>query len=123
MAALDQQNRKLRAAKKNILEEPNIGDCIVTPWYTDESFGQQRLTGVNPATIEIASDKWISEFQQEASKQSKKDVGALIADPAKRNSMYVQDYSTFELQPVCPQHRTSQQGSQTVISRGTHVPR
>jgi hypothetical protein len=95
MTALDEQNRKLREAKKNIFDEPNIGDCVVTPWYTDESFGQQQLTGTNPATIEIASEKWASEFQHEASKQGKVDMERLISTAANSKSLYVQDCSYF----------------------------
>jgi hypothetical protein len=95
MTALDEQNRKLREAEKNIFDEPNIGDCVVTPWYTDESFGQQQLTGTNPATIEIASEKWASEFQHEASKQGKVDMERLISDAANSKSLYVQDCSYF----------------------------
>ena len=95
MASLDQSNRRLRMLKKNIYEQPNVGDCIVTPWHTDESFGQQQLTGTNPATLEIASSQWISEFKQEARMQGKVDMERLILDGAESKSLYVQDCSYF----------------------------
>lgn len=95
MAALDERNRQLRREKKNILEEPNVGDCVETPWYTDESFGQQQFTGTNPATIEIASLKWITEFRAEAVKQTRTDVDRLLEGAASAKSLYVQDCSYF----------------------------
>lgn len=95
MSALDQQNQKLRKAKKNILSEPNIGDCTKVPWYTDESFGQQQFTGANPTTIELASSDWSKRFAAEAQAQDRKDLSSLIAQSATSNSLFVQDCSYY----------------------------
>lgn len=95
MASVDEKNRKLRILKKNIYEQPNIGDCIITPWHTDESFGQQQLTGTNPTTLEIASNDWIAEFKEEAHVQGNSDMERLISEGAESKSLYVQDCSYF----------------------------
>lgn len=95
MVALDKRNKELREKKKNIMKEPNVGDCVQTPWYTDESFGQQQFTGANPATIEAASGRWVKEFQNEASKQGNDVFVKAIATAAKRHSLFVQDCSYY----------------------------
>lgn len=91
MKELDDRNHQLRAEKKNIYKEPNVGDCTVTPWYTDESFGQQQFTGANPTTIEAASSQWAKEFQDEATKQGNAAFANAIADAAKSHSLFIQD--------------------------------
>jgi hypothetical protein len=95
MAKLDERNKTLREQKKNILKEPNVGDCVKTPWYTDESFGQQQFTGANPVTIEAASTRWAKEFGEEARKQGKGKIADAIASAAKSKSLFVQDCSYY----------------------------
>jgi hypothetical protein len=85
------RNKQLRAGKKNILTEPNIGDR--PDWYVDEVFAQQHFTGTNPTTIELAKD-WVGRFQDAAKVQGKADVVKFLTS-AEKSSLYVQDYSYF----------------------------
>lgn len=84
------RNQSLRAAKKNIYTEPNIGDRA--DYYSDEVFAQQAFTGGNPATIEIASADWVAKFKEAAAQRP--DVAELI-DSADEGFLFVQDCSYF----------------------------
>lgn len=95
MNDIDKRNRTLRAEKKNILAEPNVGDREITKWYTDEVFAQQQFTGTNPVTIERASEKWAKGFEQAATSQENTDMANLISSAAKDASLYIQDCSYF----------------------------
>ncbi|KAF8476812.1 lipoxygenase [Kalaharituber pfeilii] len=63
------------------------------PWYTDEVFAQQHLTGPNPVTITLAQN-WIGMFQHKAQKLNRDDVVRYL-DNVNHGSLYVQDYSYF----------------------------
>lgn len=97
MEAIDIRNHDLRAAKKNILAEPNVGDRTITKWYTDEVFAQQQFTGTNPATIEIATAKWVGEFEHAATVQKRTDMASLITSSGAKDALYVQDCSYFRI--------------------------
>jgi hypothetical protein len=84
------RNQSLRAAKKNIYNEPNIGDR--PDWYTDEVFAQQAFTGGNPATIEVASADWIVKFKNAAA--ASPEMTKMI-DSADNGFLFVQDCSYF----------------------------
>lgn len=84
------RNQSLRAAKKNIYTEPNIGDRA--DYYSDEVFAQQAFTGGNPATIEIASDDWVSRFRGAATKHP---AVAKLIDSADKDYLFLQDCSYF----------------------------
>ncbi|PSK60223.1 hypothetical protein B9Z65_1121 [Elsinoe australis] len=90
---LSKRNQELRAQKKDIYAEPNIGDR--NDWYTDRIFAQQQFTGTNPMTIEAISDNLLDEFTQQAQKQKNDEVVKLLSDEETRSSLYVQDYSYF----------------------------
>lgn len=91
MADIDKRNATLRAEKKNILSEPNIGDLKIHKWYTDEIFAQQQFTGTNPVTIQIASAAWIQAFTEAAASQKLTEHVALLDSASKTSSLYVQD--------------------------------
>lgn len=91
MADIDKRNSTLRAEKKNILSEPNIGDLKTHKWYTDEVFAQQQFTGTNPVTIQIASTTWVQGFTKAASSQSLTEYVALLDSASKTSSLFVQD--------------------------------
>ncbi|KAJ0117003.1 lipoxygenase 1 [Diaporthe amygdali] len=91
MADIDKRNATLRAEKKNILSEPNIGDLKTHKWFTDEVFAQQQFTGTNPVTIQTASTSWIQNFTKAATSQNLTDYVALISSVSKTSSLYVQD--------------------------------
>ena len=48
MEMLDQRNAELRAAKKNILKEPNVGDCVKVKWFTDENLDSNSSSERTP---------------------------------------------------------------------------
>lgn len=91
MADIDKRNATLRAEKKNILSEPNIGDLKTHKWYTDEVFAQQQFTGTNPVTIKIASPEWVQGFTKAAASQNLTQHVALIDSASKTSSLFVQD--------------------------------
>lgn len=91
MADIDKRNATLRAEKKNILSEPNIGDLKDHKWYTDEIFAQQQFTGTNPATIQIASTALVQGFTEAATSQKLTEHVALLDSASKTSSLYVQD--------------------------------
>lgn len=91
MADIDKRNATLRAEKKNILSEPNIGDLKTHKWYTDEIFAQQQFTGTNPVTIQLASTAWIQGFTKAATSQNLTEYVALLDSASKTSSLYVQD--------------------------------
>ncbi|KAF8465484.1 lipoxygenase [Kalaharituber pfeilii] len=74
----------------------NIGDKEGAPWYSDEVFAQQHLTGPNPVTIKQAGN-WIEKFQSAAQGLGYRQVADHLAGLARtdRQSLYVQDYSDF----------------------------
>jgi hypothetical protein len=84
------RNHTLRVEKKNIYNEPNIGDRA--DWYTDEVFAQQAFTGANPATIEVASEDWIAKFRAAATGNAEM---VHLIDSADKGFLYVQDCSYF----------------------------
>lgn len=91
MADIDKRNATLRAEKKNILSEPNIGDLKEHKWFTDEVFAQQQFTGTNPVTIQIASTAWVQDFTRAATAQNLTEHVALIGSASKTSSLFVQD--------------------------------
>ncbi|KAL2279913.1 hypothetical protein FJTKL_13063 [Diaporthe vaccinii] len=91
MADIDKRNATLRAEKKNILSEPNIGDPKTHKWYTDEVFAQQHFTGTNPVTIQTASAAWVQSFTEAATSQKLTEYVALLDSASKTSSLYVQD--------------------------------
>ncbi|KAG6355916.1 hypothetical protein INS49_015300 [Diaporthe citri] len=91
MADIDKRNATLRAEKKNILSEPNIGDLKIHKWYTDEIFAQQQFTGTNPVTIQVASAAWVQGFTEAATSQKLTEHVALLDSASKTSSLYVQD--------------------------------
>ncbi|KAF4634922.1 hypothetical protein G7Y89_g3172 [Cudoniella acicularis] len=91
MVGIQQRNREIRKAKKNIGEEPNIGDR--DDWFTDAVFAQPNFTGTNPTTICKARD-WAAKFQGETTVQGNQKIAGLLKD-ATVDSLYVQDYSYF----------------------------
>lgn len=95
MADLDARNATLRAEKKNILSEPNVGDLKNNRWFTDECFGQQQFTGTNPVTIQIANEEWIKNFTQAATDQNRTQYVGLLEAASKTSSLYVQDCSFY----------------------------
>lgn len=95
MADLDKRNSMLRAEKKNILSEPNVGDLKKHRWFTDECFAQQQFTGTNPVTIKIASETWINNFTKAATDQDKSQFVDLLKSASKTSSLYVQDCSFY----------------------------
>lgn len=123
MKKLDDRNHQLRAEKKNIYKEPNVGDCTATPWYTDESFGQQQFTGANPTTIEAASSQWAKEFQDEATKQGNAAFANAIADAAKSHSLSSRTASTIERPSVLVHWTIFQRALTTPPKPGSRAPR
>ncbi|KAJ4410336.1 hypothetical protein N0V82_009240 [Gnomoniopsis sp. IMI 355080] len=95
MADLDLRNATLRAEKKNILREPNVGDLKNHRWFSDECFAQQQFTGTNPVTIKIASETWISNFTKAATEQNKTQFVDLLNSASRTKSLYVQDCSFY----------------------------
>ena len=95
MEELDKRNAELRAAKKNILKEPNVGDCVKVKWFTDENFGQQQLIGANPVTITLASEKWVTEFTEAAEGQGNTRASGAIQGWHQAGELYVQDCSYY----------------------------
>jgi hypothetical protein len=91
MEKLDQRNKSTREKKKDIQADPNVGDEKERKWYTDENFGQQSFTGVNPVTIRLAGDQWVREFEQEAERQGEKEVVRFLKENDGR--LYVQNCS------------------------------
>ena len=91
MADIDKRNATLRAEKKNILSEPNIGDLSKDKWYTDEIFGQQQFTGTNPVTIKLASTVWTQGFTKAAAAQNLTEYVELLSSASKTSSLFVQD--------------------------------
>lgn len=91
MADIDKRNATLRAEKKNILSEPNVGDLQTHKWYTDEIFARQKFTGTNPVTIQIASTAWVQVFTTAATSQNLTEYVALLGSASKTSSLYVQD--------------------------------
>ena len=92
IADIEKQNREMRKTGTDIMRGPNIGDY--DDWYTDARFAQQQFTGVNPTTITLASEEWISRFKAAAKYQSLEKVQDIIAS-AEPKSLYVQDCSYF----------------------------
>lgn len=92
IAEIEDLNKKYRSQKKDVFDEPNIGDR--PDWYTDAVFAQQQFTGVNPTTIKLASGEWIEKFQNAAKAQSNQAVSKLLASTDAK-SLYMQDYSDF----------------------------
>jgi hypothetical protein len=96
MAGIEQRNKEIRIANKDIGKEPNIGDR--SDWYRDAVFAQQFFTGPNPTTIEQASNDWIEQFRNEAKRQSSEKFAEAAFDllkSADAGSLYIQDYSYF----------------------------
>ncbi|GAB7343241.1 hypothetical protein MBLNU457_1299t1 [Dothideomycetes sp. NU457] len=103
LAGLGKRNKELRALKKDIFTDPNIGDR--DDWYTDRIFAQQQFTGTNPMTVQSVSDNLLTEFKATAQRQSNDEVYKLLSETDKSN-LYVQDYSYFreavKAQPDAP---------------------
>ncbi|CAO3686889.1 unnamed protein product [Umbelopsis vinacea] len=93
IAQIEILNRARRAQQVGIYAEPNIGDR--QDWYSDAVFAQQQLTGVNPTTIELASDSWRNSFRDEADRQTCTAMSHLITANAASNRLYIQDNSYF----------------------------
>ncbi|KAI9368035.1 lipoxygenase [Aspergillus egyptiacus] len=94
---VENYNRKRResTSRKDIFDQPNVGD--LEDWFSDARFAQQFFTGVNPTTIERASDSWLDHFVQAAEKTEVKALNEAL-DYLKKNcreSLYMQDYSYF----------------------------
>ena len=92
IADIEKQNREMRATGTDIMRGPNIGDY--DDWYSDARFAEQQLTGVNPATIRLASGDWIERFRAAAKHQGLDQVEKLITS-AEPESFYIQDCSYF----------------------------
>ena len=92
VADIQARNKKLRAEKKNIYVDPNIGDH--DDWYTDSVMGQQQLTGVNPTNITLATKQWIDDFKS-AAKAQKNDKMVKRLEGAAVDSLYMQDCSWY----------------------------
>ncbi|KAB8345817.1 hypothetical protein FH972_022872 [Carpinus fangiana] len=92
MAGLAKRNQELRAQKKDIFKEPNIGDR--DDWYTDRIFAQQQFTGTNPVTLEKVSKHLYKEFVDTAEEQKNDGVAKVLAQVDIKD-LYVQDYSYF----------------------------
>ncbi|KAF4551078.1 Lipoxygenase-like protein [Elsinoe fawcettii] len=103
LAGIGKRNKELRAQKKDIYTDPNIGDR--DDWYTDRIFAQQHFTGTNPMTIQAVSDKLLNEFRQAAQTQ-KNDAVIHHLEITDRKNLFVQDYSYFreavEIAPDAP---------------------
>ncbi|PNS20121.1 60S ribosomal protein L26-2 [Sphaceloma murrayae] len=101
---ITKRNQELRAQKKDVFSEPNIGDR--DDWYTDRIYAQQMFTGTNPMTIEAIDDKLLDEFKQAAHSQKNNGVISLLEDANARANLFVQDYSYFreavEIAPTAP---------------------
>lgn len=95
MADIETRNSTLRAEKKNILREPNVGDLKKNKWFSDECFAQQQFTGTNPVTIKIASETWVKNFTQAAMDQNRAQHVDLLRTASKTSSLYVQDCSFY----------------------------
>ncbi|KAF8458613.1 lipoxygenase [Terfezia claveryi] len=97
LASITARNATLVKEKKGIYTVQNIGSEYVEDWFTDALFAQQHLTGPNPCTLELANDKWVSQFRREAEIQNKKAVLQLIDEARGKPTpeLYIQDYSYF----------------------------
>ncbi|KIM27395.1 hypothetical protein M408DRAFT_311254 [Serendipita vermifera MAFF 305830] len=93
IAGIEQRNKELRLEKRDVFEDPNIGDR--EDWYTDKVFAQQQFTGPNPTTIERASDDWITQFSKAAQAQGNQDMLQILSAGHSDESMYIQDCSYF----------------------------
>lgn len=92
IAQIEELNTKYRSQKKDIFDDPNIGDR--SDWYTDAVFAQQQFTGVNPTTIKLAPAIWIDRFKSAARAQSNEEILELLTS-ADNASLYLQDCSYF----------------------------
>ena len=92
LAGIEERNRILRQDKKDIFNEPNIGDR--SDWYTDAVFAQQQFTGVNPTTISLASVDWVERFKNAAKSQGNQMMVQLLSTRS-TDSVYIQDCSYF----------------------------
>lgn len=92
LAGLAKRNQTLRAQKKDIFTEPNIGDR--DDWYTDRLFAQQQFTGTNPVTLKKIPPHLFDEFLATAKTQKNDEVVKKLSE-ASKGDLYVQDYSYF----------------------------
>ena len=67
LADCEKYNREHPSPKTDIMEGKNIG--YLADWYSDARFAQQRLSGVNPSTIETAPPRWVKAYVDEEGKQ------------------------------------------------------
>ncbi|KAM3073897.1 hypothetical protein ACMFMG_008515 [Clarireedia jacksonii] len=88
-ARIEAVNKYLFDERRDIGKASNIGTR--KDWYSDEVYGQQQFTGVNPTTIRAASDDWIRQFKAAASAQGNGAAMKVLAS----GSLFVQDYSYF----------------------------
>ena len=86
------RNQELRAEKKDVYVDPNVGDR--NDWWSDRIFAQQQFTGTNPTTIATVSRQLLEEFKNAAEHQKKTEISALL-DSAEPSDLLVQDYSGF----------------------------
>ncbi|PRP81794.1 lipoxygenase [Planoprotostelium fungivorum] len=92
LAQITEINHRLRKCKKNIYDEPNVGD-LQNSWFSDEVFAHQQFNGVNPATLTRANDQWYNVFKKASGEQTNYS-GDAFAD-SERDYLYVQDLSFF----------------------------
>ncbi|KAL4875078.1 lipoxygenase [Aspergillus karnatakaensis] len=95
---VEDYNRKRRERQKtrnDIFDQPNVGD--LDDWFSDGWFAQQQFTGVNPTTIERASDFWVDYFVSASSGSGDKAVTESMGflRTSCRQGLYLQDYSYF----------------------------
>jgi Lipoxygenase len=90
IADCEKYNRDHPGSPTDIMGGKNIGN--LTDWYSDSKFAQQHLSGVNPSTIETASQKWVKAYVEEAGKQKLEKTKKLLSEG---KDLFVQDYSYF----------------------------
>ena len=92
IADLEMHNKNWRKTAVDVMKGQNLGD--LSDWFSDARFAQQSFTGTNPNTIRVASDEWISRFEQAAGLQ-KQSVVVDFIQKAEPGSLFVQDCSYF----------------------------
>ncbi|KAL2839813.1 lipoxygenase [Aspergillus pseudoustus] len=98
LAEVEAYNRGRRGSNwglKDIFDQPNVGD--LEDWFSDACFTQQQFTGVNPTTIQQATQTWIDHFISAAKASEVPEITDALQYlvTSRRESLYMQDYSYF----------------------------
>lgn len=85
-------NKNNRKSPVDIARGENLG--LLEDWYSDRRFADQRLSGVNPTSIKLVSDKFFDEFVV-AAKAGGYDHWAEALPKADRKELFMEDNSYF----------------------------